>query len=153
MQRIWHDHRMRKQRRLEDAYRFIGFRPEHTVRGIFGDPMARIVRLLRRGKKRPVDRVDGGSEPFTTARPVGCATSLVATLGCTWSSGPAHTFSLMEKTLRNQAETPKKAQITGVRTRRRSGRAANTVLPEQSPNHRKTLESTLVRRGRSSEAL
>jgi hypothetical protein len=41
---------MRKQRRLEDAYRFIGFRPDPKVRGIFGDPKARIVQLLRRGK-------------------------------------------------------------------------------------------------------
>ena len=29
-----------KYRRLEDAYRFIGFRPEPRVRGIFGDPKA-----------------------------------------------------------------------------------------------------------------
>ena len=42
---------MRKPRRLDDAYRFPGFRPEATVRGIFGDPKARILRLLRRGKK------------------------------------------------------------------------------------------------------
>ena len=52
---------MRKQRRLEDAYRFIGFRPEPRVRGIFGDPKARIVRLLRRRKKRSVRPVGGGS--------------------------------------------------------------------------------------------
>jgi hypothetical protein len=43
---------MRKPRRLDDAFRFPGFRPEATVRGIFGDPKARILRLLRRGKKR-----------------------------------------------------------------------------------------------------
>src|SRR6188472_3508339 len=84
--KIWHDTRMRKPRRLDDAYRFTGFRPEPTVRGIFGDPKARLLRLLRRGKKRPVDRVGSGSEPFTTARPVECATSLVATPGCTWRS-------------------------------------------------------------------
>jgi hypothetical protein len=42
---------MRKPRRLDDAYRFPGFRPEPTVRGIFGDPKARILRLQRRGKK------------------------------------------------------------------------------------------------------
>ncbi len=42
---------MRKPRRLDDTFRFPGFRPEATVRGIFGDPKARIVRLLRRGKK------------------------------------------------------------------------------------------------------
>src|SRR6516164_6196271 len=41
---------MRKPRRLDDAFRFPGFRPEATVRGIFGDPKARILRLLRREK-------------------------------------------------------------------------------------------------------
>ena len=77
---------MQKPRRLDDTFRFPGFRPEATVRGIFGDPKARILRLLRRGKKRPVDRVDGGTERYTIARPVEYATSPVATLGCTWSS-------------------------------------------------------------------
>ena len=57
-----------------------------TVRGIFGDPKARILRLLRRGKKRPAEHVGGDSEPSTTARPVEYATSLVATPGCTWRS-------------------------------------------------------------------
>src|SRR4051812_34888068 len=69
---------MRKPRRLDDAFRFPGFRPEATVRGIFGDPKARILRLRRRGKKRPAGRVDGGIGPSTTARPVECATSPVS---------------------------------------------------------------------------
>jgi hypothetical protein len=42
----------RRKRRLWDAYAFPGFGPETTVRGIFGDPKARIVRLKRRSKKR-----------------------------------------------------------------------------------------------------
>ncbi len=41
---------MRKKRRLEDQYRFGEFRPDPAVRGIFGDPKARIVRLVRRQK-------------------------------------------------------------------------------------------------------
>ena len=41
-----------RKRRLWDAYAFPGFGPETTVRGIFGDPKARIVRLKRRSKKR-----------------------------------------------------------------------------------------------------
>jgi hypothetical protein len=40
-----------RKRRLWDAYALPGFRPEGTVRGIFGDPKARIVRLKRRSKK------------------------------------------------------------------------------------------------------
>lgn len=43
---------MPKQRRLLDTYTFPGFRPLATVVGIFGDPKARLVRLLRRGKKQ-----------------------------------------------------------------------------------------------------
>ena len=42
---------MRKRRRLQDAYRFPGFQPLATVRGVFGDPQVRIVQLVRRRKK------------------------------------------------------------------------------------------------------
>jgi len=41
----------RPVRRLADAYRFPGFRTLQRVRGIFGDPHARLVMLVRRGKK------------------------------------------------------------------------------------------------------
>lgn len=41
-----------KLRRLSDAYRFAGFRPLAMVKGIFGDPQARLVSLIRRGKKQ-----------------------------------------------------------------------------------------------------
>ena len=40
----------KRKRRLWDAYSFPGFRPEGTVRGIFGDVKARIIRLRRRSK-------------------------------------------------------------------------------------------------------
>ena len=42
---------LQRKRRLWDAYRFAGFRPEATVRGIFGDPKARVITLVRRAKK------------------------------------------------------------------------------------------------------
>ena len=38
-------------RQLTDAYAFPGFRLLRSVRGVFGDPKARIVRLVRRSKK------------------------------------------------------------------------------------------------------
>jgi transposase len=41
----------KRKRRLRDAYAFPDFRPEGTVRGIFGDPKTRIIRLKRRSKK------------------------------------------------------------------------------------------------------
>lgn len=43
--------RMKKLRRLWDAYRFPGFRPGPTVVGVFGDRRARVISLRRRGKK------------------------------------------------------------------------------------------------------
>ena len=55
---------MRKHRRLHDAYRFHGFRPASIVRGIFGDPKARILRLERRGKKRVCGTVKRESLDF-----------------------------------------------------------------------------------------
>ena len=42
---------MKKRQRLRDAYRFVGFRPEEYVHGMFGDPRARVVVLIRRSKK------------------------------------------------------------------------------------------------------
>jgi transposase len=41
-----------KRRRLRDAYRFAGFRPIEQVRGVFGDPHARIITLIRRSKNQ-----------------------------------------------------------------------------------------------------
>ena len=41
---------MGRVRRLVDAYRFPGFRPRAAVRGVFGNPKVRIIRLERRGK-------------------------------------------------------------------------------------------------------
>jgi hypothetical protein len=41
-----------KSRRLVDAYRFPGFCPLPTLQGIFGDPQARLITLVRRGKKQ-----------------------------------------------------------------------------------------------------
>ena len=69
----------KRKRRLWDAYAFPGFRPEATVRGIFGDPKARIIRLRRRSKKRDAVVVDACITAGTIARSVACATSRAAT--------------------------------------------------------------------------
>jgi hypothetical protein len=37
---------------LHDLYRFPGFTSRATIRGRFGDPMAVVISLQRRGKKR-----------------------------------------------------------------------------------------------------
>src|SRR5208282_2404784 len=49
----------KRQRRLSDGYSFAGFRARATVRGVFGDPDVRIVRLDRRSKKRFAAVADG----------------------------------------------------------------------------------------------
>jgi hypothetical protein len=43
---------MATRKRLLDIYRFPGFVPQPKVRGIFGDPLAVVITLQRRRKKR-----------------------------------------------------------------------------------------------------
>src|ERR1017187_587304 len=60
-----------KKKRLEDAYRFPGFRPSRWVRGVFGDPQARIMLLERRQKnslRRLRSRAQDILRPQDTAR-------------------------------------------------------------------------------------
>ena len=72
---IWHAGWMARtaklRRRLWDAYCFPGFWPEPTVRGIFGDPKARVISLKRRSKNAAA--VGWVRWAGTTARSVGCA--------------------------------------------------------------------------------
>jgi hypothetical protein len=70
-----------RKRRLWDTYAFPGFRPEGTVRGIFGDPKARIIRLKRRSKKRDAVVVGAYIKAGTIARCVVRAISPAATHG------------------------------------------------------------------------
>ncbi len=77
---------MRKHKRLWDLYRFPGFHPEHTIMGLFGDPRARIIRLIRPGKKQFVALAGPAILPFTTGRFGEYAICLVGTRGSTWMS-------------------------------------------------------------------
>src|SRR5258707_15158864 len=85
-----------KRRRLLDAYRFPGFRPIEEVRGVFGDPHARIVTLVRRSKKRLAahagEYIPGGTiarfgahAPF---RPAACASFCSSRCGV-WAAADA----------------------------------------------------------------
>jgi hypothetical protein len=49
---------MSKHKRLTDAYRFHGFTPFQTVKGLFGDPKARVIVMKRRQKKQFVQSVE-----------------------------------------------------------------------------------------------
>jgi hypothetical protein len=51
--------KLTKTKRLRDSYRFPGFHPALTVRGLFGDPHARVISLTRRSKKRRAEFVAG----------------------------------------------------------------------------------------------
>ena len=75
-----------KKQRLLDAYRFSGFRPEEKVRGVFGDPLARVVTLVRRSKKRPAGRVAGCIRGGTTDARVGSVICPADRTGYSWSS-------------------------------------------------------------------
>ena len=73
-----------RRRQLRDAYRFEGFIPGVTVMGVFGNPSVRVLVLLRRRKKRPVECVVAGAETITTRRSAECGIFPVATLTSIW---------------------------------------------------------------------
>jgi hypothetical protein len=75
---------MARYRRLWDTYRFHGVRPQHTVFGIFGDPKARVIQLVRRGKKRRAECAALYIIPSTTARSEGFGTFPAGICGFTW---------------------------------------------------------------------
>jgi hypothetical protein len=78
--------RKTKRRRLTDTYTFPGFRPLQTIIGLFGDPRARLIRLVRRGKKRSAVYVARRTGFGTTGVRGACETYLMATCESTWRS-------------------------------------------------------------------
>ena len=73
---------LKRKHRLLDAYAFPGFRPEPTVRGVFGDPKARVITLVRRSKKRLAAAVVGFIRAGTTESSGGREIFPAATRGC-----------------------------------------------------------------------
>lgn len=76
----------KRARQLADAYAFPGFRPLRSVRGVFGDPKARIITLVRRSKKRCAASADERTAVGTTAARGGCAICRRAITASIWSS-------------------------------------------------------------------
>src|SRR5215203_5858959 len=72
-----------RRKRLLDGYRFPGFRPLPVVVGVFGDPYARVVRLVRRSKKRLAAAAVESTRVGTTV-PIGafaiCPAGLIASI-------------------------------------------------------------------------
>jgi len=59
---------MEKKRGLLDEYRFPGFRPKRSIKGIFRDPKARVIQLQRTQKKRHAVAVARSTGAITTRR-------------------------------------------------------------------------------------
>jgi hypothetical protein len=77
----------KRLRRLLDGYSFAGLRARATVRGVFGDPDVRIVRLERRSKKKRFAAVAGGSGSAGTIGGYGkFATCRAQDFGLFWNS-------------------------------------------------------------------
>lgn len=70
---------MAKFKLLHDLYRFPGFVPLPTIRGVFGDPWAVVITLQRRRKKRSVAPAAKRITAITTSGHDGSAISPVAT--------------------------------------------------------------------------
>ena len=81
--------RLLHARQLRDAYRFRGFLPASSVRGVFGVPNVRVLALGRRQKKQRVEYVADGIPAFTTKGVDGCETCLVESTTSTWSCSRA----------------------------------------------------------------
>lgn len=60
---------MKQLQTLSALFSFPGFRARSQLQGIFGDPHARLVTLVRRKKRRCAPGVGGGIASSTTARP------------------------------------------------------------------------------------
>ena len=76
---------MGKRKTLLDEYRFPGFRPKAGVRGIFGEPKARVIRLDRTQKKRCAGYAAGFIGVSTTERGAGFGTFRAGTFGFIWT--------------------------------------------------------------------
>lgn len=75
---------MEKKRRLLDEYRFPGYSQRAKIKGIFGDPKARVIRLKRTQKKRYAGVVERFIGVNTTRRSVGSGIYPVEMHGFTW---------------------------------------------------------------------
>jgi hypothetical protein len=76
---------MRRTKHLTDAYAFPGFRPLRTLKGLFGDRIARIVVLRRRGKKSSAGPVARSTGPAMTTADEEFATCPAVPTASTWS--------------------------------------------------------------------
>lgn len=67
-----------------DEYQYPGFRPRSKIKGMFGDPKAVVITLVRRQKKRCVGVAEQYTTVFMITRLSRFVTYLVETLGSIW---------------------------------------------------------------------
>lgn len=74
------------KRNLLDEYLHPGCRPKAEIRGVFGDPFARIIRLERTQKKQFAEYAARATAAITTRSSGGCETYRVGTheSTCKW---------------------------------------------------------------------
>ena len=70
--------------RLLDEYRYPGYRPRARIRGVFGDPRARVIGLDRVQKKRFVVVAGQSTEATTTGKCVESEICPAGTPGFIW---------------------------------------------------------------------
>jgi len=66
---------MKTKTTLSSLYSFPGFRASNQLKGILGDPHARIITLSRRQKKRFVPHAEQLGPVVTTPRSTACGTN------------------------------------------------------------------------------
>ena len=75
---------MKLRQTLLDEYRFPGCRPRAYLKGVFGDPSARVVTLVRTQKKVAAANAGGSIAATTTNERDASGTSPAGTPGSTW---------------------------------------------------------------------
>jgi hypothetical protein len=77
---------MSKIKRLLDIYRFPGFLPYSSLRGVFGDHRAVVIQLRRRQKKQSAASVAKSNFAITTSALGKCVTFPVETDASIWNT-------------------------------------------------------------------
>jgi hypothetical protein len=127
---------------------FSGFRPEPTVRGIFGDPKARVITLKPPSKNSRAAVAVMSRWAGTTARCAGCAICRAATRGfssnwrCRGSTAAAAAVASYQSRWLSVRRSRDEDGLFGVRCRRAAGMVVHDPQDAQR-GHRAGLEVVL----------
>lgn len=133
---------------LSVLFSFPGFRARSRLQGVFGDPHARLLVLVRR-KKLPCARAgERGTALSTTARHAGCAIRMPPAGGSTWrlssrgwparaagGEGGAARLDGPESALYTTVRTPSRHLVSGHVEQGRRADAASARADGQKPGY------------------